>query len=412
MTDLPWLSTRALTDDEWFNTRERAILECLKWDQQVGDVATLARRPILLRPAAWAELGVLAEALARECAQAEEELTTRLELHSELGLPRRVRHALRQGNRLGVSAGVARTIRFDFHYTTEGWRISEGNSDVPGGHNEADGYPALMLPFFAGASPLGSSPVASLTKALQDAHLTADAPVGLVHATSYSDDRQVMLYLERALLQAGLPARLLSPVDLRWNDGAAHAVGQGRALQPLAAVVRFFPGEWLSNLPRACGWRHYFAAGRTPLSNPGTALLTQSKRFPLLWDRLRIPLPTWRKLLPETVTIQHADRAVFDHDEGWVVKPALGRVGEGVGACDLVSTKKWQNIVRAIRRRPQDWVAQRRFQAVPMQTDDGPLYPCIGVYTVDGRTAGAYGRLATKPVVDATALDTAVLLGH
>ena len=68
--------------------------------------------------------------------------------------------------------------------------------------------------------------------------------------------------------------------------------------------------------------------------------------------------------------------------------------------------------MRAVRRRPQDWVAQRRFQAVPMPTDDGPLYPCIGVYTVDGQVAGAYGRLATKPVVDATALDTAVLLGQ
>ena len=35
-------------------------------------------------------------------------------------------------------------MRFDFHFTRDGWRISEVNSDVPGGLNESSGFERLM----------------------------------------------------------------------------------------------------------------------------------------------------------------------------------------------------------------------------------------------------------------------------
>jgi len=34
---------------------------------------------------------------------------------------------------------------------------------------------------------------------------------------------------------------------------------------------------------------------------------------------------------------------------------------------------------------------------------------CLGVYTIDARVAGAYGRIAERPLVDARAKDAAVL---
>jgi hypothetical protein len=37
-------------------------------------------------------------------------------------------------------------------------------------------------------------------------------------------------------------------------------------------------------------------------------------------------------------------------------------------------------------------------------------YPCIGVYTVDGRAAGIYGRVASQPLINDTAKDIAVLV--
>lgn len=55
-------------------------------------------------------------------------------------------------------------------------------------------------------------------------------------------------------------------------------------------------------------------------------------------------------------------------------------------------------------------MAQRRFEVLPLATPRGPMLPCIGVYTVDGVAAGAYGRVTEKPFIDATAIDAAVLI--
>ena len=35
---------------------------------------------------------------------------------------------------------------------------------------------------------------------------------------------------------------------------------------------------------------------------------------------------------------------------------------------------------------------------------------CVGIYTVNGRAAGAYARLSEKPVIDFAAVDVALLL--
>jgi hypothetical protein len=47
---------------------------------------------------------------------------------------------------------------------------------------------------------------------------------------------------------------------------------------------------------------------------------------------------------------------------------------------------------------------------VTLETPDGPMHACVGVYTIDGKAAGAYGRLSSKPVIDYTAVDVAVLV--
>ena len=51
------------------------------------------------------------------------------------------------------------------------------------------------------------------------------------------------------------------------------------------AVLRFYPGEWMPNLPGVVRLDVVLRGNATPVSNPGHALLTQSKRFPLTWDR-------------------------------------------------------------------------------------------------------------------------------
>ena len=400
----PWGTAPAIEPIRFEEVRRRAIFDCCKWDPQVEDVATLAPYPLLLPRAAWRELEAEAEALAGETLAAEAELLERPELHAELALPHPLRRALRQAARQGASRGAARVLRFDFHWTPEGWRISEVNSDVPGGFNEASGFARLIASHFPGTEAAGD-PAGALAESVAAAS-PPGATVALVHATAYSDDRQVMVYLARELAARGLRPVLTGPDHLRWTGGRARL--ESDAFRgPVDFLLRFFPAEWLPNLPRACGWERFLAGSETPICNPAYALLTQSKRFPLVWDRLSTPLPTWRRLLPET----RDPRAVgWRNDDGWVLKPALGRVGDLIGLRGATDDKEWKTIRSGVRWWPRHWVAQRRFTAVPLATPEGDVYPCLGVDTIDGRAAGAYGRAARKPRIDHLAQDIAVLL--
>ena len=47
---------------------------------------------------------------------------------------------------------------------------------------------------------------------------------------------------------------------------------------------------------------------------------------------------------------------------------------------------------------------------VPVPTAEGNVFPCIGVYTVNGEMAGLYGRAGRKALIDQNARDIAVLI--
>lgn len=391
--------TARLAPEEFAELRRRTVFECGKWDPQFEDECVLADFALTLESEAWRELARLAEALARETLAAEDELLARPELHARLGLPRAIRRCLR-----AVPArGAARVMRFDFHWTRAGWRISEVNSDVPGGFIEASGFSRLA------AGMLGLERTGDPSAALADAVLRAvgaGARVALVHATGYTDDRQVMVHLTKALAARGLATGLLDPTQILWRDGQAGAATSW-CHGPLDLLLRFFPAEWLPNTRGQCDWRRFFGGSRTPLSNPGAALLVQSKRFPLVWGDLATELPTWRALLPETRSPRDAR---WRGDDGWILKPALGRVGEGVGLRGVVGVREWRAIARSARWWPAHWVAQRRFEAVALELEGEALHPCLGVYVIDGRAAGIYGRVARRPLIDSRARDVPVLL--
>jgi len=71
----------------------------------------------------------------------------------------------------------------------------------------------------------------------------------------------------------------------------------------------------------------------------------------------------------------------WQHDDGWVLKPALGRVGEDVGIAGVTAAPDWKRIARGVRRHAGHWIAQRRFAPTPLLVADQTCYPGIGVYT-------------------------------
>jgi glutathionylspermidine synthase len=400
--DAPFRAGPLLPQSAFERVRRRAMFEAFKWDDVSGDEGLLCPFPILVSPADWQSMSLLAEALAAEALAAEAELLARPDLHASLGLPADLTALLSTAAR-APSPGSARVTRFDFHPTPEGLRITESNCDVASGYVEASGFGALLAELYPDHE-LAGDPAGALAAEL----LRVTAPgarIGLLHLTTYSDDHQIMCYLAKRLDAAGLAPVFLGPEHLCFRDGAALARApwcSGR----LDAVFRFLPAQWLPALPPDSGHGAFCEGAAAELCNPGYAVLTHSKRFPLVWDRLASPLQTWRSRMPETISPE----AAHSRDGQWVQKPALGFEGVDVAIEGAAPAAELSDIRRRAMESPGTWAAQRRFESLLLDTPLGPMFACLGIYVIGGKAAGAYARLSRSPRIDRTAREAAVFL--
>ena len=396
------VTLKPIPRDKYEDFRYEVIFEGCKWDPQVGDANTIADEVVVLNPTTAERLCQWAESLAKETVMLEEALLKAPSLYKELDLPRSLQKALREAHSYNPSDHV-RLMRFDFHPTMTGWAVSEVNSDVPGGFAESSVLPKLASRLFTGLRPHGD-----LAEAIAqgfESLLKGQGRIGLVHATSYSDDRQVVEFLSRHLRDKGFSTVIIAPDHVEWNGCKATSIAQGQE-GALDGLLRFFPAEWLGDLPRSSQWVKYFASN-LPACNHPAAILTQSKRLPLVWDKLKVDVPTWREMLPETVD----PRCVDLKQQEWILKPAFGRVGEDVSIREVVSQREWKRIFWDAKLFPRDWVAQRRFNSLPLKSADSTdRHLCIGVFTVRGKAAGFYGRISSYPRIDSGAKDIAVLV--
>ncbi|HEY4300059.1 MAG TPA: glutathionylspermidine synthase family protein [Candidatus Didemnitutus sp.] len=372
-------------------------LRGFKWDTQIGDTSTLAPFALVLRCSEWNHLALLAELLAGELFELEAALVSRADLWPHLGLPRSVLAGLRGDDPWTPSAG--RVVRFDFHRTGDGWQISEVNSDVPGGFNEAGLFSRLMAGHFPDLNPAGD-PLADLASALAK-NCSGARTIGFVTAPGVPEDYQVAAGVARALRDRDFSGIMLRPEQLSWCQGSASAF-TGARHEPLGGIYRFFQGEWLGRIPLE-KWRPMVRGGLTPVCNPGSAILSESKRLPLLWRDLGINLPTWRALLPNT---QPPFRALMDNQKPWVLKKAYSNNGEAI----VGSRRDGIERLLAAMTPGRNWVAQRRFDSVAIDTPAGPMHPCIGVFVIERKAAGIYARISPRPVIDYLAIDVATLL--
>jgi glutathionylspermidine synthase len=221
-----------------------------------------------------------------------------------------------------------------------------------------------------------------------------------MHLTQYTDDRQVVTYLAKHFEQHGLRAVLFDPTQLRPGLRALSGTDE----IPLKALFRFFPGDWLERLPAETAWQELVRSD--VVCNPLTTLLTQSKRFPLVWPLLKANMSTWKALTPETFSPDDVDIRSPD----WVLKPAFGHEGSCVSIAGVSKASVVAAAPRQARRAPGQWVAQRRFDFLPIDTPDGLRYACVGVFVIDGRAEGAYARVSANPLINDTVQDAAVLL--
>ena len=380
---------------------ERTLqLNHFKWDPQVGDTRVLLPQPLLLPQSEWTWLTDQAERAAREIYALEQAVIADPALPRLVGVPRPLRPLLAPdpiANRL-------RALRFDFHPTATGWVVAEVNSDVPGGFGEASALPALFAPFRGRALP----PADPLT-AWGDAVAREVVPghAALLCAPGHLEDQQVVFTLARELHRRGFcPHVIGSPADLRWHDGEARLTAAETIR--LSLVVRFFQAEWLARLPALTGWRELcHHQGRTRVINPVASVVSESKRLPLLFGTAPTQTLTLRTLFP---ACREPREIVGLPREDWVLKAAYANTGDEVHLGAERSPSAWTRLLRRARWHPAGWLAQRRFETLTLASVCGPVRPCVGVYVVGERAAGAYVRLSRQQVTDAHALEAPLFI--
>ncbi|MBI4651277.1 glutathionylspermidine synthase family protein [Candidatus Desantisbacteria bacterium] len=173
--------------------------------------------------------------------------------------------------------------------TENGWAVSEVNSDVPGGFSETESLPRIVSKYFHDKTFFGNVGESLLKAFLQ--LLPNKGRIAFVYATSYSDDRQVMLYLSQIFKNGGFECVLIAPDHLRWDNNKVYSIAIDQK-GVIDGIVRFFPIEWMRYLPESSGWKNFFST-KIPSCNHPVSILTQSKRLPLVWKNLNLNLNSW-----------------------------------------------------------------------------------------------------------------------
>lgn len=387
--------------------RVDAIFDCYKWDPQFLDHNTLAKYALVITEKESKELAELTEMLDSETRCAEEFLNRHLDLAKRLEIPKKISCELKRMKEYDPKRHI-RLMRYDFHPTVdEEWVISEVNSDVPGGFAEASLLPKLAIRYLSKSrKSYDSIDFGDILAKTIAKKIKRNGTIMFVHCTSYSDDRQVMQYIGDKMESLGFHSLYGAADHVRFENREAMSILDGNQGK-IDCIVRFTPLEWLKEIkPKT--WAGYFDT-TTPSCNHPIAIFAQTKRFPLIWDLLEqhgISLETWRKLLPDTIEVKNVKRK-----DGYIYKPAWGRVGEKISIPEACSEGEYQTILKDVRRHPKRYLAQKKFLSKPLKSPDGKLFHvCLGSYSVDGNHAGFYARISEKNRIDSDAADIPVLI--
>ena len=381
------------------------MFDCYKWDPQFSDNNTIAEYALVITKEEHEEIAKLTEQLDEETRAAEVLINNNLEIAKPLALPKSVRKEIKQMKNYEADKHI-RLMRYDFHPTIEGkWAVSEVNSDVPGGFAESSLMPKVALELLREAPYWYKNFGDILVKAIQK-KVVDKGRIMLVHCTSYSDDRQVMQFLGDRLKEEGFQIIYGAADHIRFINNEAYSILDGSEGK-LDGIFRFTPLEWLTEM-RPKRWQGYFDTV-TPSCNHPVAIYAQTKRFPLIWNALEqrgICLKNWRELLPDTLEVKDAKGK-----EGYIFKPACGRVGEKISIKEACKGDEYKKILADVKRHPQKYLAQKRFHSRPLEGENGELFHvCLGSYAVDGEQAGYYARISRSPRIDSNAADIPVLI--
>ena len=394
-----------IPEEKYDEYRLNLIFDCYKWDPQFLDHNTVAKYVLVLTEEEHKELQELTEKLDKETREAEVLVNNNLHIAGPLALPKSVKKEISNMKNYKPDTHI-RLMRYDFHPTAGGgWAVSEVNSDVPGGFAESSLMPRVALDMLGESNLYFKSFGEVIVRAIMH-KVKAGGRIMLVHCTSYSDDRQVMQFLGDRLKECGFHIIYGAADHIRFINNEAYSILDGSEGK-LDGIIRFTPLEWLTQM-RPKRWQGYFDTV-TPSCNHPVAMYAQTKRFPLIWDKIEemgVDLSTWRELLPDTIEVKDSKGK-----EDYIYKPACGRVGEKISIKEACKGDEYKKIISDVKKHPKKYLAQKKFISEPLLGKDGQeFHVCLGSYAVDGAHAGYYARISESPRIDSNAADIPVLI--
>jgi hypothetical protein len=218
----------------------------------------------------------------------------------------------------------------------------------------------------------------------------------------------VAAMIERRLRSAGIRA-------VRSSPSALHLRGDDLCLrdEPVRALYRYFPTEWMTGFPNVAPIVRAVASGRVRTISSFAHVFCQSKlSLARTWKRATSSSEeeqrAVRAWLPETHEIADVARdELISRRAGWVIKRALGRVGDEVFVGALAGDEQWVRLVDEVRARTASgecWIAQRFVEQHSVPTPWGARFVTLGAYVLDGRFVGYFARLTPVSHVSHDAL--------
>lgn len=395
----------SIPKDKYNDYRLDIMFDCYKWDPQFLDNNTIAKHALVLTEKEAEELKVLTEKIDKETRLAEEFLNNNLHLTKPLALPRKIHNELKRMKNYNSDSNI-RLMRYDFHPTIENkWAVSEVNSDVPGGFAEASLMPKLAIDVI-GNKNLSFINFSDILVNAISKKVLQNGTIMMVHCTCFSDDRQVMQFLGDRLQEKGFDIIYGAADHLNFKEKQAYSILDGNE-KKVDGIIRFTPLEWLKDI-KPKKWDGYFDT-ITPSCNHPVAIFAQTKRFPLIWEKLEangIDLSTWKELLPETKEVKK-----INISDEYIYKPACGRVGEKISIKEACIDDEYEKIIKDVKKHPKQYLVQKKFKSKPLISEEGDeFHVCLGSYSVDGTAAGFYARISKTPRIDSNAADIPVLI--
>jgi glutathionylspermidine synthase len=153
--------------------------------------------------------------------------------------------------------------------------------------------------------------------------------------------------------------------------------------------------------------------GHATVINPFGSVLPQNKRsMAFFWEHIRRCSPHAQTVIQRYIPV--TQRLGTMHEEqlrvqqaDWVLKSDYGAEGEEVIVGRHVTAEIWN--ASLAHARPGRWVAQRFFQAVPI--DDRGSIVNHGVFVVAGEACGIYARVQIGPTDDRALSAPVLVLG-